>query len=101
MNCFYLVQKFFYRPSPEVLSSVGEDFLRCTELHIYFLEYKLCNSYLCCIRDNCRNWPACIIVNCCNYPMVPISCFGEPSNEVNTPSLEWFNISGHRQLCVL
>src|SRR5204862_4598421 len=27
--------------------------------------------------------------------------YWEPSDEVYSPSLEWFNLSGYRQLCVL
>src|SRR5436189_6128999 len=101
MMRFHFLQKFLDNTTPEVLTAICKYLLWCSEMHVNFLEDKLCNSFFRCILHCFGDWPACCIVNRCDDPTIPILCHWEPSDEVYSLSLEWFNLSGRRQLCVL
>ena len=82
-----LLDNFFGTMLPQnVLTSVGEYFLWCTIVHIYFMKDEICDRIFCGLWYGLRNWPARSIVNRGENPLIPIVRFRQ-SAERSLPHL--------------
>src|SRR4030095_2030922 len=78
-----LFKILLHNTSPQVFTTVGEDFLWCTIMQVDFIVNELGNNILRRSRDLFSDRPASSIVNCCDNPSIPIYRSWQPSDEVN------------------
>src|SRR5208282_1801426 len=84
-----LLQVRLHNSAPQVLSSITEDFLRCSIMYIDFVVNKIRNSIFCSLRNCSRHRPSRRIIDRRDDPSIPMCGLRKNSNQIDPPTLEW------------
>src|SRR5271169_5902044 len=95
-----LLQVRLNNASPQILSSITEDFLWRSIMHVDFAVNEIRNGIFRSSRNCFRHRPSRRIIYCCDNPSIPLRSLWKNPNQVDPPTLEWLNKRVRHQLTV-